>query len=534
MNTFLKKIKLLFFPYLLVVLGFVIGYSFLHWLLFIKLEVYPLNETIYKFIVPFIGVFLVTHFWLKPKFEILNLKTKRGTWADFYWYISSLLIVAPTLMAQFYVQTVTGNLVPLENITQITKEKKQKYYTLQNKYIDKKNIGVQTHFVVSGKNNASLIMHIYVAQPIFEKIEDTSQKKCVAWLGLEYQESISNFLEQKEKEDLYEKFANECEKDFDSIKTDQFIYLERVSPSDDLNEYINALKRSSKYNSDYTTVLLPVNKPYDKKDGGLHIIIIGTCLFGLVVWLIMICIPKFDEEQLDYFLKNPPKTIDEIKDVLSFFVPKNESFVTTIIMDINLLIFLLMIFSGLGFVSFKSSDLLQWGAVSRPQVIEGDWWRLLTSNYLHGGLMHIIMNMMGLFFITIFFELEKILGRIKFITFYLLTGCVASIASVSWYENTVSVGASGAIFGLYGIISAFILTKIYPPEFKRSFFYIIGVSIIYSFVIGLIGGGIDNAAHLGGLISGFTIGLLIHSTIKKEVEEKKFFEEDEEIEEENI
>jgi rhomboid protease GluP len=101
-----------------------------------------------------------------------------------------------------------------------------------------------------------------------------------------------------------------------------------------------------------------------------------------------------------------------------------------------------MTFGGLGFISFKSQDLLNWGANYRPYITDGQWWRLLTSVFLHGGIMHLVANMYGLLFIGIF--LEPLLGKTRYAIFYLLTGILASCASIWWHDATVSVGASGA------------------------------------------------------------------------------------------
>ena len=76
-----------------------------------------------------------------------------------------------------------------------------------------------------------------------------------------------------------------------------------------------------------------------------------------------------------------------------------------------------MILNGLGFISFKGQDLIKWGANYRPSTIDGEWWRLLSSVFLHGGLMHLLFNMYGLLFVGIF--VEPVLGKTKFLISYL-------------------------------------------------------------------------------------------------------------------
>ena len=230
----------------------------------------------------------------------------------------------------------------------------------------------------------------------------------------------------------------------------------------------------------------------------------------------MILIPKFDLENLLKFKKGKPDNINEAKVMLFFFLPRKDFFITPIIIDLNVLIFIIMMFAGLGFISFRSEDLLAWGANFKPYTINGQWWRLLTSTFLHGGMMHIAANMIGLLFIGIL--LEPRLGRLRLVLIYLTTGILASATSLWWYDATVSVGASGAIFGLYGVFLAFLLTKVYPKDFTKSLLWSILIFIGYNLLMGFTGG-IDNAAHIGGLVSGFIIGLILSQKLKIEAED---------------
>jgi membrane associated rhomboid family serine protease len=172
-----------------------------------------------------------------------------------------------------------------------------------------------------------------------------------------------------------------------------------------------------------------------------------------------------------------------------------------------------MVFAGLGFMSFHGADLLDWGANFRPSTTNGEWWRLVSSIFLHGGIIHLFANMVGLLFVGIW--LEPVLGRTKYLSAYLLTGICASCASLWWYDATVSVGASGAIFGLYGLFLALLLTRVFPADFGKAFLTSTLIFIGYNLLMGF-SGGIDNAAHIGGLLSGFLIGLILYPSLKKE------------------
>ncbi|KAF2081827.1 rhomboid family intramembrane serine protease [Flavobacterium sharifuzzamanii] len=166
-------------------------------------------------------------------------------------------------------------------------------------------------------------------------------------------------------------------------------------------------------------------------------------------------------------------------------------------------------------MSFNGQDLLNWGGNFRPFTINGQWWRLLTNIFLHGGLIHLVSNMFGLLFIGLF--IEPVLGKTKYLVVYLITGILASCASIWWHEATVSIGASGAIFGLYGLFLSLLLRNVFPPDFSKTFLTTTLIFIGYNLIMGL-AGGIDNAAHIGGLLSGFIIGIIISKSMKNKIE----------------
>ncbi|RYE19208.1 MAG: rhomboid family intramembrane serine protease, partial [Sphingobacteriaceae bacterium] len=232
------------------------------------------------------------------------------------------------------------------------------------------------------------------------------------------------------------------------------------------------------------------------------------------VWLVMVLIPKLAAHETVKAQNGQPEASirSELKPFLDLIRPKAGFMITPIVIYINTAIYALMAIIGLGFISFKGQDLLHWGANYGPLVRQGEWWRLMTNIFLHGGLMHLLANMYGLLFIGIF--LEPVLGTKRFLSFYLLSGLLASLASIVWYPATVSVGASGAIFGLYGVFLALLLTKVFSPEFAKAFLLSTLIFIGFNLVAGL-AGGIDNAAHIGGLISGFITGLVYRMMLPK-------------------
>jgi rhomboid protease GluP len=200
------------------------------------------------------------------------------------------------------------------------------------------------------------------------------------------------------------------------------------------------------------------------------------------------------------------------KDFFSFFIPVRGFFVTPVLINLNILIFIVMIISGVHILEPDTEDLVRWGANFKPVTLDGGWWRLITCCFLHIGIIHLLMNLYALVYIGLF--LEPLLGSRRFLAAYLLSGVVASVTSLWWNDLVVSAGASGAVFGMYGVFLAMLSTNLVSKSFRKAILTSIVLFIIYNLANGL-KGGIDNAAHIGGLISGIIIGYAFYPSLKK-------------------
>ena len=358
-------------------------------------------------------------------------------------------------------------------------------------------------------------MLIYVAMPIFESINDTSKTDCKFWLGKRYIERISNSLTDQEKDAKYKVFAEQKQKEFEETDFSNFKYLEVIGNTEDHDEFNKAIEKSETVKGNQQIVFEAQTEPFENRNGKKLEWTFGSLAIGLLAYFIFLSFPKFQESQLEKFKSGKVENDTEIKEMFEFFIPKEGFYITPILINLNLLVFIAMVIAGFGFVLFKGDDLLSCGANYKPLTTDGQWWRLLTNTFMHGGLMHILANMYGLLFVGIF--LEPLLGKTKYLLIYLTTGIFASIASIWWYDATVSVGASGAIFGLYGFFLATLLLKVFPPDFGKAFLTSTLVFVGFNLLMGFTGG-IDNAAHIGGLLSGFVIGLIMSRQLKQQVE----------------
>jgi rhomboid protease GluP len=189
---------------------------------------------------------------------------------------------------------------------------------------------------------------------------------------------------------------------------------------------------------------------------------------------------------------------------------------TPVIVGINVLVFAIMALNGINPISPSVEQLLHMGANFGPKTTNGEWWRLLTSNYLHIGFMHLAFNMWALW--SAGFLVERMLGTLGFIILYTFSGLAGSLASCFWDPWMVSAGASGAIFGVWGALLGFLLLqKDSVPLEALAQLRSSGLAFVgYNLVLGFFIPHIDIAAHIGGLVAGFLGGLALSRPLRKE------------------
>ena len=182
---------------------------------------------------------------------------------------------------------------------------------------------------------------------------------------------------------------------------------------------------------------------------------------------------------------------------------------TQILFGANVAVFLAMALASGSVFEFSGQVMAHYGANFGPYTLSGEWWRLVTYMFLHGGIMHIAFNMWCLWDLGRL--CESLYGRWTFLAIYLVTGIAAGLASVGWNPGVLSVGASGAIFGLAGaLIASFYLGEFSLPRVAISgTLRSLVIFAVFNLGFGRLFNGIDNAAHVGGLVSGLILGALI-------------------------
>ncbi len=165
---------------------------------------------------------------------------------------------------------------------------------------------------------------------------------------------------------------------------------------------------------------------------------------------------------------------------------------------------------------FEMLQLTNWGANFGPFTVDGQWWRLLTATFVHMNLAHIGFNMWA--FWSVGRLTERLYGSWTFLPLYLVLCVLASLSSTLWTPGGSSVGASGAIFGVFGALLAYLIHRKTKVPSSVIIAQWLPTLLFASYVItnGILSPGVDNAAHVGGLISGFALGWILARPINPE------------------
>lgn len=177
-----------------------------------------------------------------------------------------------------------------------------------------------------------------------------------------------------------------------------------------------------------------------------------------------------------------------------------------IFLGLNLVVWLAMTMAG---GSENDAVLIQFGANYAPRIVAGETWRLITANFLHIGIVHLLVNSYALYALGP--ETEALFGSSRFVTIYLMSGLSGSILSFGLGAGAVvSAGASTALFGLLGTLLAFFVRnrKHFGSVGERRVQHYVFLALI-NLIYGLTTPGIDNLGHIGGFIGGATLGWLL-------------------------
>lgn len=501
--------------FLYVTLGTLIGLTLIRYFLAIELELLDFKREVWEIWIPLALPWVPITIWLRPKFRILIFRKDSDRKQFLFQFLTWFTMGISIVISQMYLTTASGTLQQVANIEELDQKDPNRYYQISSFQVLTSFGTSSTDVRASGKHNQYLNIQIYFTCPILKDTLSDQPASFKYWYGVSFKKQISNRLSMEEKEREYNAFYGECVDKMNKYAFHDLTYFERLPNTEDRDGFLKAVAARTK--EDIAAVILePKHEAFENRSGNKLQWIFGSYLIGTIIFLLVLTWPRVSKLELARQLAGKKPKEDDVVDMFKFLIPKRPHFVTSVILDLNILAFLLMLFGGVHIISPNGPELLEWGANRRMETTSGDWWRLITSMFLHGGIMHLLLNIYGLVLASMF--IEPLLGSVRYAIIYSTSGIVGSIASIWWYENTVSVGASGAIFGLCGAVLAVTLTGIFAKEGKKLILILFGPYVLINLLLGL-AGGIDNAAHLGGLVSGALVALIICATLKPKLNE---------------
>lgn len=216
----------------------------------------------------------------------------------------------------------------------------------------------------------------------------------------------------------------------------------------------------------------------------------------------------------------PHDRLADFNSALSRLTPR--VVVTPAIVAANLILFGAMTISHGGVFQPQFPTMIAWGANFGPLTCSGQSWRLITSVFLHFGALHLLANMYVLRRIGP--VVERLTGNIGFALAYLTAGFFGSVASVLWHPATISAGASGAVFGVFGVLLGYVLLqrRSLPPELVKEHRATVAGFVVLNVALGLGVAWIDQAAHLGGFVTGCLCGLVLGCDLATAAQQRFF------------
>ncbi|RRS30831.1 MAG: hypothetical protein P794_05465 [Epsilonproteobacteria bacterium (ex Lamellibrachia satsuma)] len=181
---------------------------------------------------------------------------------------------------------------------------------------------------------------------------------------------------------------------------------------------------------------------------------------------------------------------------------------------LNFIAYLFSSFLSGSIIDMELQPLVDMGALYGPlTVLKGEWWRLFSAMFLHGSMTHLLMNMFALYLIGR--GVEAYFDSKSYFALYFFSGLIGGLASLYVHPLSVGVGASGAIFGLFGALAGFfLLHRNRLAAYSKAFMKDFAVIIVINFVMGFSIEAIDMSAHIGGLVIGFIGGFMISANPK--------------------
>jgi rhomboid protease GluP len=464
-----------------------------------------LNEMLWEFWFPGIAALAGGLVLLRRPLRLLKIADRNDRVRDGIIALTVLAIAAPAIILQHYYSAASGHLVELQKPSELFSAPAERYYSIKNyKVWDDQPFTYRTS-KVTGKHGENFDMSCYHVFPLTDREDRIAYTK--TWFAINYSKSVKYRSIESEESEL-NIFYSECLRELQTYDFYSCSYFLRTPNNDDRKNFIAAAHLAIPSVAEEEIIILePQQGKFEDRSGTLLAWIFRSAGIGFLVFFLIVWLVPHSETELKRLERGKPIQNDVAADMVRYLIPRNDHIVQSVIIDLYLLLFVIMVLAGVHPVYPDGKDLIDWGALYGPLMEAGQYWRLLTAAFLHYGFLHLTMNILG-FAIGVAL-LENKFNQRQFLLLFLLCTIGASVISLWWNPSGIKIGASGSVFGLYGAVVGLILSGALPYRLHARKLLLVFFIVIANLVYGLAKTNVDNAAHLGGFITGVLAGGII-------------------------
>jgi len=283
MHPFLKKLKLVFVPFLVIALCIICEFLFLFWLLRSVIRIHSaeaIQSTVFYTCLASTAVALFV--WYNPKIKRLSLKGYKREYREVFVFVAGMTIMVIFFPLLDYLEGSTANLTELDNISQIVQQPANEQYKIGAYYIDTSQMGMSDQTSISGYRNSNSVYNIevFVVMPMFPSITDTTDSTCITWCALHFSKAIDNNLSQDIKDNEVASFRSSSLSYVKQGSIDRFGYFARIGTyyEEDQSGYLAATYNTQTRATAGTIFLEPSGGP--TSTGSSHTIELILKIFG--------------------------------------------------------------------------------------------------------------------------------------------------------------------------------------------------------------------------------------------------------------
>lgn len=461
------KVRYFGIPVILALLGYTLVGILFCWIIYTvddqvvpKFRPFLLQMILYASGLYFSGKFI------KPKFKLLYPQKKETVFLYLYnciLYFTPLLIA---LSSQRLVHDYTGTTATLPSINQIDLVPATKYYDINQYWVHTNAVEVRRAARVTGKNSSSYDMYAYLLAPIYPSKLDTLNQP-IAWLSKVVMRSISNQYSRLLKENKFDAFESESIHNFMQSDFSQIQYFKRVDRLDDYAQFAQLLPEYNQPN-----VLIGVEEPFLMRIKNALSILFWTLLINCILIIILLYFASIRVTEFEMYKSGfRPNLEKDTGDLLLTWI-KNH---IQRYMSVQLVCVIALI-TFLDTQTYPYINMVYWGGNAGTFTINGQWWRLLTSNFLFVNTYQFLFVMIpGLLFFGIL--LESVLSKRTVLVLFTISGILCNLVALYHNPNGFYIDATGPVFAFCSASIVLLMTQVFRFSLLKTL--LIGMAVFF-------------------------------------------------------